>query len=168
MRSNSDARNAIPSQGPSSARSSQLLQEKVALTLGNHAMNWLWVWLWLLQYYISIMRIVYIRSIIFIIITISSSFKIKLFRPWEKLRVDLFYLETPSRSDSGRAGRTPSRSGSRCVWRQSIGSSVRNSYVSTLCPVVICPHLCTSELSYAVVNCTTSHPVRGRGRFRRS
>ena len=25
-----------------------------------------------------------------------------------------------------------------------LGSFVRKSYVSTLCPVVICPHLCTS------------------------
>ena len=31
------------------------------------------------------------------------------------------------------------------IWRQGIGSFVRNSYVSTLCPVVICPYLCTSD-----------------------
>ena len=34
---------------------------------------------------------------------------------------------------------------SKGIWRQGIGSFVRNSYVSTLCPVVICPDLCTSE-----------------------
>ena len=34
---------------------------------------------------------------------------------------------------------------SRGIWRQGIGSFVRDSYVSTLCPVVICPYLCTSE-----------------------
>ena len=34
---------------------------------------------------------------------------------------------------------------SRSICRQCIGSFVRNSYVSTLCPVVICPYLCTSE-----------------------
>ena len=34
---------------------------------------------------------------------------------------------------------------SKGIWRQGIGSFVRNSYVSTLCPVVICPYLCTSE-----------------------
>ena len=28
-----------------------------------------------------------------------------------------------------------------------MGSSVRNSYVSTLCPVVICPYLCTSDFT---------------------
>ena len=37
---------------------------------------------------------------------------------------------------------------SKGVWRQGIGSFVRNlnSYVSTLCPVVICPPSCISEL----------------------
>ena len=34
---------------------------------------------------------------------------------------------------------------SKDIRRQGIGSFVRNSYVSTLCPVVICPYLCTSE-----------------------
>ena len=34
---------------------------------------------------------------------------------------------------------------SKGIWRQGIGSFARNSYVSTLCPVVICPYLCTSE-----------------------
>ena len=29
---------------------------------------------------------------------------------------------------------------------RAIGSFVRNSYVSTLCPVVICPYLCLSAL----------------------
>ena len=31
------------------------------------------------------------------------------------------------------------------IWRQGIGSFVGKSYVSTLCPVVICPYLCTSD-----------------------
>ena len=34
---------------------------------------------------------------------------------------------------------------SKGIWRQGIGSFVSKSYVSTLCPVVICPHLCTSD-----------------------
>ena len=34
---------------------------------------------------------------------------------------------------------------SKGIWRQGIGSFVRNSHVSTLCPVVICPYLRTSE-----------------------
>ena len=34
---------------------------------------------------------------------------------------------------------------SKGIWRQGIGSFVRNSYVSTLCPVVICPYWCTSD-----------------------
>ena len=34
---------------------------------------------------------------------------------------------------------------SKGTWRQGIGSFVRNSHVSTLCPVVICPYLCTSD-----------------------
>ena len=33
------------------------------------------------------------------------------------------------------------------TWRQGIGSFTRNSYVSTLCPVVICPCLCPSDAS---------------------
>ena len=40
---------------------------------------------------------------------------------------------------------------SKVVWRQGIGSSVLNSYVSTLRPVVICPYLCTSELTYIYI-----------------
>ena len=31
------------------------------------------------------------------------------------------------------------------MWRQGIGSFVRNSYFSTLCPVVVCPYLCTPD-----------------------
>ena len=31
------------------------------------------------------------------------------------------------------------------MWRQGIGSFVRNPYASALCPVVICPDLCTSD-----------------------
>ena len=31
---------------------------------------------------------------------------------------------------------------SKGIWRQGIASFVRNSYVSTPCPVVICPYLC--------------------------
>ena len=34
---------------------------------------------------------------------------------------------------------------SKGIRRQGIGSSVRNSNVSKLCPVVICPRLCTSD-----------------------
>ena len=34
---------------------------------------------------------------------------------------------------------------SKGIWRQDIGSLERSSYVSALCPVVICPYLCTSE-----------------------
>ena len=34
-----------------------------------------------------------------------------------------------------------------------IGSFVGNSYVSTLCPVVICPYLCTSENLYYSTFC---------------
>ena len=34
---------------------------------------------------------------------------------------------------------------SKGIRRQGIGSFVRDSYVSTPCPVVICPYLCTSE-----------------------
>ena len=34
---------------------------------------------------------------------------------------------------------------SKGIRRQGIGSFVRNSYVSTLCPVVVCPSLCTPE-----------------------
>ena len=34
---------------------------------------------------------------------------------------------------------------SKGIWRQGVGSFVRKSYVSTLCPVVTCPYLCTSE-----------------------
>ena len=30
-----------------------------------------------------------------------------------------------------------------------MGSFVRNSHVSTLCPVVICPYFCTSEGAWA-------------------
>ena len=37
---------------------------------------------------------------------------------------------------------------SKGIWRQGKGSFVRNSYVSTRCPVVICPYLCTSDLCY--------------------
>ena len=33
---------------------------------------------------------------------------------------------------------------------RAIDSFVRKSYVSTLCPVVICPYLCTSELLYCL------------------
>ena len=29
---------------------------------------------------------------------------------------------------------------------RAMGSFVRNSYVSTLCPVVLCPYLCASEM----------------------
>ena len=35
---------------------------------------------------------------------------------------------------------------SKGIWRQGIGSFVRNSYVSTLCHLVICPYLRTSKL----------------------
>ena len=35
---------------------------------------------------------------------------------------------------------------SKGIRLQGIGSSVRNSYVSTPCPVVICPYLFTSEV----------------------
>ena len=34
---------------------------------------------------------------------------------------------------------------SKGVWRRGIGSFARNAYASTLCPVVICPYLCTSD-----------------------
>ena len=34
---------------------------------------------------------------------------------------------------------------SKGIGRRGIGSFVRNSYVSTLCPLVICPYLCTSD-----------------------
>ena len=44
---------------------------------------------------------------------------------------------------------------SKGIRRQGIGSFVRSSHVSTLCPVVICPSLCTSEAS----------PVQGQGPF---
>ena len=37
------------------------------------------------------------------------------------------------------------RGRSKGIWRQGIDSFVRNSYVSTLCPVVICPCLRTSD-----------------------
>ena len=33
---------------------------------------------------------------------------------------------------------------------RALGPFVRNSYVSTLCPVVICPYLCTSEARHVV------------------
>ena len=39
---------------------------------------------------------------------------------------------------------------SKGIWRQGIGSFVRNSYVSTLCPVAICPYLCTPDGSRAL------------------
>ena len=35
---------------------------------------------------------------------------------------------------------------SKGIRRQGIGSFIRNSYVSTLCPVVMCPYVCTSDL----------------------
>ena len=34
---------------------------------------------------------------------------------------------------------------SKGIWRQGISSFLRNSCVSTLCPVVICPYSCTSD-----------------------
>ena len=43
------------------------------------------------------------------------------------------------------------------MWRQGIGSFVRDSYVSTRYPVVVCPHLCTSE----------AHQARAQPRARR-
>ena len=46
---------------------------------------------------------------------------------------------------------------SKGIGRQGTGSFVRNSYVSTLCPVVICPYFCTSDTcapSIAVVTIT--------------
>ena len=34
---------------------------------------------------------------------------------------------------------------SKGIWRQGVGPFVRSSYGSTLCPVVMCPYLCTSD-----------------------
>ena len=48
------------------------------------------------------------------------------------------------------------------IWRQGIGSFVRNSYVSTLCPVVICPYLCTSDV-LARARAQAALPCRGPG-----
>ena len=36
---------------------------------------------------------------------------------------------------------------SKGIWRQAVGSFIRNSYVSTICPVVKCPYLCTSDIT---------------------
>ena len=62
---------------------------------------------------------------------------------------------------------------SKGIWRQGIGSFVRNSCVSTLCPVVICPYLCTSEACFrcprsrtSVPGCTPPFSTRlGKGRM---
>ena len=53
-------------------------------------------------------------------------------------------------SDPRVAGGSALPSGllSKGIWRQVVGSLVRNSYVSyisTLCPVVNCPYFCTSD-----------------------
>ena len=47
---------------------------------------------------------------------------------------------------------------------RAIGSFVRNSYVSTLCTVVLCPDLCTSELLFTmlVLITTTREATAGR------
>ena len=52
----------------------------------------------------------------------------------------------PRRPDSRSAGRAHTQSYiSKGIQRQGIGSFVRHSYVSRLCPVVMRPYLCTSE-----------------------
>ena len=55
------------------------------------------------------------------------------------------WLDTTARV-TARALCCPQSYISKSTWRQGIGSLVRNSYVSTLCPVVICPYLCTSDV----------------------
>ena len=36
----------------------------------------------------------------------------------------------------------------RAYHDRATGSSVRNAYVSSLCPVVICPYLCTPDIAF--------------------
>ena len=60
---------------------------------------------------------------------------------------------------------------SKGIRRQGIGSSVRNSYVSALCPVVICPYLCTSDEVITKIlrgRLARLRKRRLRGSFRRS
>ena len=45
----------------------------------------------------------------------------------------------------GRAEHVPHVHGTQSYTSKGIGSFVRNSYVSTIRPVVVCPYLCTSE-----------------------
>ena len=53
------------------------------------------------------------------------------------------------------------------IWRQGIGSFVRKAYVSTLCPVVVCPYLCTSETrSRTSMSAVGASVGRRRVRFR--
>ena len=57
-----------------------------------------------------------------------------------------FVFGTPVVSDGETTGTYGIQScTSKGIWRLGIGSFLRNSYVSTLCPVAICPYLCTSE-----------------------
>ena len=53
---------------------------------------------------------------------------------------------TPATAPRSRAGGSGTQSYiSKGIWRQDISSFVRNSCVSTLCPVVVYHYLCTSE-----------------------
>ena len=51
---------------------------------------------------------------------------------------------------------------SKGIWRQGIGSFVRNSNLSTLCPVVICPYVCTSDF-HGEWACSAARGAEGAG-----
>ena len=59
----------------------------------------------------------------------------------------------PDRAPANRpaARRTQSYT-SKGIWRQGIGSFVRKSYVQALCPVVLCPYLCTYDARLSAVS----------------
>ena len=46
---------------------------------------------------------------------------------------------------------------SKGIWRQGIGSFVRISIVSTLCPVVLCPYMCTSDRTQLLQTSHSAH-----------
>ena len=48
---------------------------------------------------------------------------------------------------------------SKGIWRQGIGYFARNSYVSTLCAVVICPYLCTHEMKLRIAISTLAYVI---------
>ena len=123
---------------------------------------------------ITIIAIMLVLLIIMIIIIIIAIIIITLIPELRSLGVRecssscLLSLRPCSRlALRGRAARARRRSGrqqwqsmlqsyiNKGIRRQGIGSVVRNSYVSTLCPVVICPNLCTSE-------CSDSLEIRSR------